>query len=105
MAIYMSERRKKQVSIRKVMGATVKEVLQLSIMEVVWMILVAFLIASPIAYIISKKWLQSFTLKISIGVLPFLLAFIVLAVLILITVFFKEKKAAMANPVDNLRQD
>ncbi len=105
MANYMAERRKKQVSIRKVMGATVKEVLQISIMEVVWMLLAAFLIASPIAYIISRKWLQSFTLKISIGLLPFFLAFITITVLILITVFFKEIKAAMTNPVDNLRQD
>ena len=105
MASYMAERRAKQVSIRKVMGATVTEVLKLSAMEMIVMILVAFVIASPIAYYVSNKWLQNFTDRISVGILPFLMAFLILFVLIFLTVYFKERRAAMANPVDNLRQE
>jgi len=105
MATYMAERRARQVSIRKVMGATVAEVLQLSIREMILMILIAFALATPIAYMVGIRWLQNFTMKISIGILPFLLSLIVLASLIFITVYFKERKAAMVNPVENLRND
>ncbi len=105
MASFLTERRAKQVSIRKVMGATVEEVLQLSVREIFWMIIIAFIIASPVTYIIGHKWLQNFSQKITIGPLPFILALIVLAVLVFTTVFFKERQSAMANPIDNLRQE
>ena len=105
MASYLSERRAKQVSIRKVMGATVSEVLKLSVREMIVMMALSFVIASPISYFVSNKWLQNFTQRISIGFLPYMLAFILLFILIYLTVFFIERKSAMANPVDNLRQE
>jgi len=105
MVSFMSEKRAKQVSIRKVMGATVPEVIQLSVREIIWMIFIAFIIASPVAFIIGKKWLQNFAQKVSVNPLPFILAFIILTVLVFITVFFKERRSAMANPIDNLRQE
>ncbi len=105
MASYMAERRARQVSIRKVMGATVTEVLKISAIEMTVMLTVAFVIASPIAYYISNKWLQNFTDRISVGILPFLMALLILFVLIFFTVYFKERRSAMANPVDNLRQE
>ncbi|MEE4115864.1 MAG: ABC transporter permease [Marinilabiliaceae bacterium] len=105
MASYMAERRAKQVSIRKVMGATVSEVLQLSIREIVLMVIIAFMLASPLAYLVSSRWLQNFTQKINIGILPFLLSLVCILVLVFLTAFFKERQSAMANPVDNLRQE
>ena len=105
MVSFLTKRRAKQVSIRKVMGATVAEVLQTSFREIMWMILVAFIIASPIAYIIGNKWLHNFAQKNPISPLPFILALIILAALVFITVFFKERQSAMVNPVDNLRQE
>lgn len=105
MGSYLAERRAKQICIRKVMGATVAEVLQLSVKENILMIVFAFVIASPVAYLIGSKWLQNFTQKISINLLPFMLAMIILTALVLITIFFKERQAAMANPVQNLRQE
>jgi putative ABC transport system permease protein len=87
------------------MGATVAEVLQLSIREIIWMIFIAFVIASPVAYFIGSNWLQNFAQKISINLLPFILSMIILAVLVFITVFLKERRSAMVNPIDNLRQE
>ena len=105
MVSYLAERRAKQISIRKVMGATVAEVLQLSVREIIWMILIAFVIASPVAFFIGSKWLQNFAQKISINPLPFFLSMIILAALVLITVFLRERRSAMVNPIDNLRQE
>lgn len=104
MAAYMAERRSKEISIRKVMGATVSEVLQLSFREMAWMILLAFIIASPVAYYMSNRWLENFTEKISIGPVPFILSAVILTIMIFAAVYYRERKAAMANPVDNLRQ-
>ena len=94
-----------QVSLRKVMGATVSEVVQLSLKEVLLMIIIAFIIASPVAYIIGNKWLQNFVLKITVNTLPFIIALVILTGLVFITVIFKETQSAMVNPVDNLRQE
>ena len=69
------------------------------------MIVIAFIIASPVAYIIGKKWLQNFVLKISVNPLPFILAFVILSALVFVTVLFKERQSAMVNPIDNLRQE
>jgi len=102
-SLYKEETNK--VSIRKVMGATVSEVVQLSLKEVLLMIVIAFIIASPVAYIIGKKWLQNFVLKISVNPLPFILAFVILSALVFVTVLFKERQSAMVNPIDNLRQE
>jgi putative ABC transport system permease protein len=105
MVSYLAERRARQTSIRKVMGATVAEVLQLSVKEIVLMIMLAFVIASPVAYFIGSKWLQNFAQKISLNPLPFILSVLILSALVLITVFFRERQAAMVNPIDNLRQE
>ncbi|TFH39345.1 MAG: FtsX-like permease family protein [Bacteroidia bacterium] len=105
MAAYMAEYRARQVSIRKVMGATISEVLHHSFREIILMIIIAYIVASPLAYFISSSWLENFTQRIVIGPLPFILSIITLSTLIFITVFFKERKAAMVNPVKNLRQE
>jgi len=105
MVSYLTERRAKQISIRKVMGATVNEVIQLSAKEMLLMIMFAFIVASPVAYLIGYKWLQNFSQKISISPLPFILAMVILTALVFITIFFKERQSAMVNPIDNLRQE
>jgi len=105
MVSYLAERRARQTSIRKVMGATVAEVLQLSVKEIFLMIVIAFVIASPAAYFVGSKWLQNFAQKISINPLPFILSVLILSALVLGTVFFRERQAAMVNPIDNLRQE
>ncbi len=105
MVSYLAERRARQISIRKVMGASVAEVLQLSFREILWMLLLAFAIASPAAYFIGEKWLQNFVLKVPISLLPFLLAWLIMTILVISTVYFKERQSAMVNPVINLRQE
>ena len=105
MASYMAERKSKQTSIRKVMGATVGDILKLSFIDFIKVLAFAFLIAAPAAYYISSEWLKGFTEKISIGPIPYVLSFLALSLLIFITVFYKEREAALANPIDNLRQE
>ncbi len=105
MSVYLAERRRKSVCIRKIHGASIKDVLQMSARELVWMILFAFIFSSPVSYIIGIRWLGNYSEHINIGFIPFILALLILSVMVFMTVYFKERQSALANPVDNLRQE
>ena len=105
MAKYTAERRSKEISIRKVLGATVREIMQHSFRKVAGLIVLAVLLASPVAYYIDTKWLENYSERINIGALPFILSFTALSVLVFATIFFIERKAALTDPVNNLRQE
>ncbi len=104
MAAYMAEKRAKELCIGKVKGATVKEVIQMSLKEIFIMLLISFLIASPIAYFVSLIWLENLTEKISIGTVPFILTIVVLPGFVSLSVYLKEIQAALINPAENPRQ-
>ncbi|TAN17937.1 MAG: ABC transporter permease [Chitinophagaceae bacterium] len=99
------ERRTKEIGIRKVLGASVQSIVALLSREFVLLVLIAFVIASPIAWWIMNKWLQNFAYKIHIGWWIFLVAGVVAVLLALITVGFQAIKAAVANPVESLRTE
>ncbi len=71
----------------------------------VWIILMAGIIACPIVYLLMKRWLQGYAYKVAITPLPFLNAILVLGLLTSILVALQTIKTAMANPVDSLRTE
>jgi putative ABC transport system permease protein len=100
---YMAERRFKEIGIRKVMGASVSQIVTMMSTEFVKLVLIAFVIAVPLAWYGMSKWLESFAYKISIEWIVFVLAGVVALTIALITVSFESIKSAMGNPVDSLR--
>ncbi|HEV8514354.1 MAG TPA: FtsX-like permease family protein, partial [Cyclobacteriaceae bacterium] len=102
---YMAERRFKEIGIRKVMGASVTQIVRMMSIEFVKLVLIAFVIAVPIAWYGMYKWLEGFAYKISIGWIVFALAGIVALAIALITVSFESIKTAIGNPVDSLRSE
>jgi putative ABC transport system permease protein len=102
---YMAERRFKEIGIRKVMGASVTQIVGMMSTEFVKLVLIAFIIAAPIAWYGMSKWLESFAYRISIHWFVFALAGIVALIIALITVSFESIKSAMGNPVDSLRSE
>ncbi|HMJ70432.1 MAG TPA: ABC transporter permease [Cyclobacteriaceae bacterium] len=100
---YMAERRFKEIGIRKVMGASVQQIVAMMSTEFVRLILIAFVIAGPVAYYGMSKWLEGFAYKVSIGWFVFVLAGLVSLAIALITVSFESIKSAMGNPIDSLR--
>jgi ABC-type antimicrobial peptide transport system permease subunit len=105
MAKYTAERRSKEISIRKILGATVREIMQNSFREVAGLILLATFLVSPVAYYLNTQWLENYSERINIGALPFILSFLALSALVFATIFLIERKAALTNPADNLRQE
>lgn len=99
------EQRTKEIGIRKVLGATVKNVLVLVTKDFVWLIVIAFVIATPIAFWGINKWLQDFAYKIEIQWWTFALAGTLAFFVAIFTVSVQAIKAASANPVKSLRSE
>ncbi|MES1216792.1 MAG: ABC transporter permease [Bacteroidota bacterium] len=102
---YMAERRNKEIGIRKVLGASVPQIVVMMSAEFVRLVLIAFVIAVPVAYYGMSKWLEGFAYKVSPGWLVFAMAGLVALAIALVTISFESIKSAMSNPIDSLRSE
>jgi putative ABC transport system permease protein len=105
LARFTAEQRTKEIGIRKVLGATVTDVTALLSKDFLKLVVIAFVIASPIAWYMMNKWLQDFAYKIDISWWIFALAAFLSVLITLVTVSFQSITAALANPVDSLRSE
>ena len=105
MAYYATQRRMKEVAIRKVYGASIKDIFMLLNMSFLLWITIAFAIACPVAYYGLQKWLEGFTVKTQLNVWIFLLVGIVALLIMLLTTGYQTWKAATTNPVDAIKSE
>jgi putative ABC transport system permease protein len=105
LASFMAEQRTKEIGIRKVLGATVSNILVLLSKEFAKWVLVANVIAWPVAYYMMNKWLQGYAYRIKIAVWSFVLAAALALAIALFTVSYQAIRAATANPADALRYE
>jgi len=102
---YAAEQRIKEIGIRKVLGASVVEIVTMISKDFVKLVLIASVIAFPVAWWMMSKWLQSFAYRINISWWVFALAGLLTIAIALITVSFQAIRAALANPVKSLRTE
>ena len=102
---YMAEQRTKEVGIRKVLGASVFGIVTLLTKDFIRLIVLALLIASPIAYLLMSTWLQDFTYRINLEWWFFALAGLVTLAVALLTVSYQAIKAALMNPMKSLKSE
>jgi putative ABC transport system permease protein len=105
LASFMAEQRTKEIGIRKVLGATVSNILLLLSKEFTKWVLIANLIAWPVAYFAMRQWLQGYAYRINIAVWSFVLAAVLALTIALLTVSYQALRAATANPADALRYE
>ena len=105
LAVYAAESRKKEIVIRKVLGASVPGIVILLSKGYSRWILAANFISWPIAYYAMRKWLQSFAYRIDLGIKIFILSGLAAICIALLTVGYQAIKAATGNPVDSLRYE
>lgn len=105
LAAYAAERRKKELGVRKVLGATVEDLVVLLSKDFVKLVLISLLVACPIAWYFMNRWLDSFYYRITITWWTFAVAGVLAMMLALLTVSFQSIKAALSNPVKNLRTE
>ncbi|MDH4270832.1 MAG: ABC transporter permease, partial [Candidatus Aminicenantes bacterium] len=102
---FITEQRTKEIGIRKVLGASVPRVLLLLTRQFALLVLIANLIAWPVAYWITRTWLQDFAYRTNLTAWVFVLSAALALLVALLTVSFQSIRAALANPVDSLRYE
>jgi putative ABC transport system permease protein len=105
LASYTTEQRKKEVGIRRVLGASVLSITILHLRSFLKLVLIALLFASPLSYFLGNSWLQDFTYRIDIGWQLFFVGGLFVICIAFITVGSQVVKAAMVNPVKNLKTE
>ncbi len=105
LAAFDTERRTKEIGIRKVLGANTKSLIALLSKDFLKLVVIAIILASPVAYYLMNKWLQDFAYRISISWWIFIVAGALALLIALLTVSFQAIKAAIANPVKSLRTE
>jgi len=105
LASYSAERRIKEVGIRKVLGASVQSIVSLLSRQFILLVLIANVIAWPVAWLAMHAWLQDYAYRIQLSWWVFLLAGVAALLIALITVSFQAIKAAVSNPVKSLRTE
>jgi ABC-type antimicrobial peptide transport system permease subunit len=102
---FAAQQRVKEIGVRKVLGATVPDIVTLLTKDFVILVCIAIAIAAPLAYWGINKWLQDFAYRIHIGWMAFAVAGFAAIMIALITVSFQAIRAAIANPVKSLRTE
>lgn len=105
LSAFTAEQRKKEIGIRKVLGASNGNIFYKLSSEFILLILASFVVASVVAYLVMSKWLEDFQYSIKLGAGIFLLAGAASITIALITISFQALKAAFTNPVDALRNE
>ena len=97
--------RAKEIGVRKVLGASVANVLILANKEFLQLIILAFILAIPVSYYAMGEWLSSFAYHVNIGILPMILGLFFTLIIAVCTISYESLKAALVNPVDSLRNE
>ena len=105
LASYTAEQKTKEIGIRKVLGSSIPGVVFLLSKQFVKLILIANVIAWPLAYYALYRWLQNFYYRISIGLQFFVLSAVLVVVIAFISISYQSVRAALANPADALRYE
>ena len=105
MAFYVTQRRIKEIGLRKINGATLKDLLLLLNKDFVVWITISFCIAAPVAYFALQSWLEGFKVKTSLSIWIFILAGIIALAVTLLTTSFQTWKIATTNPIKTLKSE
>lgn len=105
LSVYVAGRRFKEIGIRKVLGASVFNIVAMLSRDFIRLVLIAFVIAVPLGYYLMDHWLQNFTYRIEIGYSVFILAGILSFLIAWLTVGFESFRAAISNPTKAIRNE
>lgn len=105
LAAYTTEQRTKEIGIRKILGASVTNVLMLLSKEFAKLIIIGFCFAVPVSYFVMNNWLRNFTFRVELSVMTFLIAGALTLLIALMTVSYQVVRAASKNPIETLKYE
>ena len=102
---FMAQQRKKEVGIRKVLGASITQIIYLFSKEFTILVMIAFALAAPVAWYMMSNWLSHFAYRIPMSPMKFILAILISVLIAWLTVGYKSLRAAVANPANSLKSE
>ncbi|MEO7991653.1 MAG: FtsX-like permease family protein, partial [Chryseolinea sp.] len=102
---FIAVQKTKEIGIRKVLGGNVSQILWIFGKEFSYLVIIAFLIAAPIGWLIMSHWLAGYAYQVEIGIWVYALELAIILTVVLLTVGYRSVKAAIANPVTSLRSE
>lgn len=105
LAAFTAQKRQKEISIRKVIGASAGNIAAMLSKDFLKLVLLSLIIAFPVAGYLMSNWLQGFAYRTSLGVAVFIIAGVAIVLITLLTISFQSIKAALANPVKSLKSE
>lgn len=105
LASFTAEQRRKEISIRKVLGASIRELISLLVKEFVYLVLIGAIPAFVMAYLFAGSWLNEFEYHVSINLMLFVLVAVIILMVVISTTGIHALRAAQANPSDNLKNE
>jgi putative ABC transport system permease protein len=102
---FMTEQRKKEIGVRKVLGASVSGIIVLLSKEFSRLVIIAFIIVVPLAWYVMNQWLADFAYQVQVGPFVFIGAGLIILVIAFASVFYQALKAAVVNPSETLRNE
>ncbi|TWF32360.1 ABC-type antimicrobial peptide transport system permease subunit [Chitinophaga polysaccharea] len=105
MVSFIAVQRKKEIGVRKVLGASVTSILWLFMKEFLQLLLMALLVAIPVAWYVMHQWLQDFAFRVTLKPGYFVMPVLITTVLVLLTISVKSVRAALSNPVHSLKNE
>lgn len=105
LVVFDSQYRKKEIGIRKVMGSTTSEILVMFNKTYIYILCICFILAAPVAFYAINKWLENFMYKTPVYWWVFILAFLLVSLITIITVTFQNWRAARENPVFSIKSE
>jgi putative ABC transport system permease protein len=105
LTIFTAEQRRKEIGVRKVIGASVSNIVTMLSKDIIKLVVLSAIIATPVAWLAMNNWLQSFAYRINISWGIFFIAGLLALLIALATISFQSIKAATANPVKSLRTE
>ena len=105
MTMFESEYRRKEIGIRKVFGSSTREILTMFNKRYLYILLACFVVAAPIGYMVGVNWLESFAVRTAISPLLFVVSFLLIALITMLTVTYQSWKNANENPVNSIKNE
>ena len=105
LTMFESEYRRKEIGIRKVFGSSTKEILMMFWRRYLYILLGCFVVAAPIGYLVGRHWLEGFAVRTAISPLLFVVSFLLIALITMLTVTYQSWKNANENPVNSIKTE